>query len=703
MAIVKEITINLNDDDAKKGLSDINKLFKEVDQSEQKAVQSTVSLRAELKKLQTDLQSGKLTGQAFDEGVKKAALMKDQINDVNNRIKALATDGADVALRGITDLSTGAVGAFSAVQGGMALFGNENENVEKAIIKLQGSMALLNGVTAINNSLQADSAGMMALQSAKVSVLTGAQALYTTVVGTSTGAMKLFRIALISTGVGALVVGLGLLVANFESISKWVSDLIDKFGGWRKVLMFVAPPIWAIVKALEAMGIIDDEATAKAKENAEERIKASQKQSKELDKQKQKTGEYYDFEIRKAQASGGNVQEVEKKKRLALLETLKTQNELERSWIRTNKATQDDIKRWNERQKEITKINQDIIISNLESQKSINEEAKKRQDEARKLAQENARKQKEEQNKAEKEKLDALEKIRQAEIFTDEQKRAEELRQIREHYRNLILEAEKYGKDTQMLKEGLAFKEAEFNAKFTEEQNRKEAERRKAIEDILRVEREETKIQQLEREQTEKLAELERLNASETEKNALRVHYMDLIRAETQKNQDAELEREKLLQAQKIDMLGNSFGEIAQLLGEQTKAGKAFAIAQALINTYQGISNVWAEKSESGLVGLGLAQRILTTGIVAAKGFATVKKIMSVSAKGGGGGGSMSTGGGGGVPSVAPVFNTIGGSPVNQLAQAIGDQPPVQAFVVGSQVTSQQALDRNIIQNASLG
>jgi hypothetical protein len=187
------------------------------------------------------------------------------------------------------------------------------------------------------------------------------------------------------------------------------------------------------------------------------------------------------------------------------------------------------------------------------------------------------------------------------------------------------------------------------------------------------------------------------------EKNALRVHYMDLIRAETQKNQDAELEREKLLQAQKIDMLGNSFGEIAQLLGEQTKAGKAFAIAQALINTYQGISNVWAEKSESGLVGLGLAQRILTTGIVAAKGFATVKKIMSVSAKGGGGGGSMSTGGGGGVPSVAPVFNTIGGSPVNQLAQAIGDQPPVQAFVVGSQVTSQQALDRNIIQNASLG
>jgi hypothetical protein len=701
MAIVKEITINLNDDDAKKGLKDIDKLFKDVEQSEQKAVETTKSLRTQLRELQQAMASGQLSGAEFREASIRAGQLRDAIGDANARINALASDTG--RLDALMSAGQGIAGAFSTAQGALALFGNENEEVQQAILKVQGSMALLNGVQAVANTLNKDSALMVQLQTRGLAGLTGAQALYTTVVGTSTGAMKLFRIALVSTGVGALVVGLGLLIANFESISKWVTDLIDKFGGWRKVLMFVAPPIWAIVKALEAMGIIDDEATAKAKENAEERIKASQKQSKELDKQKQKTGEYYDFEIRKAQASGGNVQQVEHKKRLALLETLKTQNELERSWIRTNKATQDDIKRWNERQKEIAKINQDIIISNLESQKSINEEAKKRQDEARKLAQENTRKQKEEQAKLDKERLDALEKIRQAEIFTDEQKQAEELRQIREHYKNLILEAEKYGQDTQTLKEALAFKEAEFNAKSTEEQTRKEAERRKAIEDILKVEREETKTQQLEREQTEKLAELERLNASETEKNALRVHYMDLIRAETQKNQDAELEREKLLQAQKIDLLGNSFGEIAQLLGEQTKAGKAFAIAQALINTYQGISNVWAEKSESGLVGLGLAQRILTTGIVAAKGFATVKKIMSVSASGGGGGGSMSTGGGGGAPSVAPVFNTIGGSPVNQLAQAIGDQPPVQAFVVGSQVTSQQALDRNIIQNASLG
>jgi hypothetical protein len=705
MAIVKEITINLNDDDAKKGLSDINKLFKEVDQSEQKAVESTMSLRAELKKLQTDLQSGKLTGAAFDEGIKKAGLMKDQIIDVNNRIKALATDSADVALRGIGDFANGAVGAFSAVQGGMALFGNESQDVQKAIMKLQATMTLLNGVTAINNALQADSAGMMALQSAKVSVLTGLQTLYATVVGTSTGALKLFKIALISTGIGAIVVALGLLVANFESISKWVTDLIDKFGGWRKVLLMVSPPIYAIIKALEYMGVIDDEATSKAKANAEARIKANQKEVKALDKKKKDLEDFYDFEIRKAQASGGNVEAVEAKKRQAFLQTLKAQNELERSWIRTSKATEDDIKRWNERQKEIVKITQDSEIAKREAvrkaeekksearqkafeknealkQKEIDNE-KKRQDDILKLNETYAKQLEDLNAKTEQEKLDLERKRAEAEL------------------KNLSATAE------QKIALKLLYdkKEAELDDKLKEEQRLKEQERQNKINEILKIEREETKLQQLEREKIERLEELERLDASELEKNALRVKYMDLIRNEIRINQDAELEREKLLQAQKISMLGNSFGEVSQLLGEQTKAGKAFAIAQALINTYQGISNVWAEKSESGLVGLGLAQRILTTGIVAAKGFATVKRIMSVSTSGGGGGASMSGGGGSvpSAPSAAPIFNTIGASPVNQLTRALGDQPPVQAFVVGSQVTSQQSLDRNIIQNASLG
>lgn len=72
------------------------------------------------------------------------------------------------------------------------------------------------------------------------------------------------------------------------------------------------------------------------------------------------------------------------------------------------------------------------------------------------------------------------------------------------------------------------------------------------------------------------------------------------------------------------------------------------------------------------------------------------------SASGGGGGGSAPMGGGG-APAAAPQFNVVGNSGVNQLASTLGNQQPVQAFVVANQVTSQQALDRNIISNASIG
>ena len=95
-------------------------------------------------------------------------------------------------------------------------------------------------------------------------------------------------------------------------------------------------------------------------------------------------------------------------------------------------------------------------------------------------------------------------------------------------------------------------------------------------------------------------------------------------------------------------ILESSLGAIGELFG----ASKEISIAGALINTYKGISEVWASKSETGLVGAGLVQKIATTAIVAAQGFKTVKNIASTKApkvKGGGGGG----GGGGAIPTAS--------------------------------------------------
>lgn len=78
----------------------------------------------------------------------------------------------------------------------------------------------------------------------------------------------------------------------------------------------------------------------------------------------------------------------------------------------------------------------------------------------------------------------------------------------------------------------------------------------------------------------------------------------------------------------------------------------------------------------------------------------------SASKMGGSGGGSISS------PRISassaptpPAFNVVGASETNQLAEAIGskEQQPVKAFVVSNEVTNAQALDRNIVNSASLG
>ena len=51
-----------------------------------------------------------------------------------------------------------------------------------------------------------------------------------------------------------------------------------------------------------------------------------------------------------------------------------------------------------------------------------------------------------------------------------------------------------------------------------------------------------------------------------------------------------------------------------------------------------------------------------------------------------------------------PAFNVIGASGTNQIADALAgqQQAPIQTFVVASEVTSEQALERNIVDSASI-
>jgi len=83
---------------------------------------------------------------AFIEAANKAGKLKDKLSEVKAVTKAFANDSV---LGGVLPAMTAMAGAFSAAQGAMALFGEKNEDVQKALLKVQGAMALLQGLTAL--------------------------------------------------------------------------------------------------------------------------------------------------------------------------------------------------------------------------------------------------------------------------------------------------------------------------------------------------------------------------------------------------------------------------------------------------------------------------------------------------------------------------------------------------------------------------
>jgi len=159
-------------------------------------------------------------------------------------------------------------------------------------------------------------------------------------------------------------------------------------------------------------------------------------------------------------------------------------------------------------------------------------------------------------------------------------------------------------------------------------------------------------------------------------------------------------EAERKAKEDNINAVSNLLGNIASLLGEQTAAGKAAAIAQATISTYQ--SAVQSYQSLSGIPIIGPALGAAAAGVAVASGIANVKKILAVKTPNGGGGGSAPTATSVQAPN-APQFNVVGNTGVNQIAQTLGSQQPVQAYVVAGNVTTAQSLNRNIINNATLG
>jgi len=130
------------------------------------------------------------------------------------------------------------------------------------------------------------------------------------------------------------------------------------------------------------------------------------------------------------------------------------------------------------------------------------------------------------------------------------------------------------------------------------------------------------------------------------------------------------------------------------------------AIGQATIAGFQSVQNAFTTASLSPLTTVWPAYPFVQAGLAGGFAAANIRNIAATDESGGGPKPDASPT----APTVAPPpnpanFNTVGASGTNQLADAIGGQAqkPSRAYVVSTDVTSAQSLDRNIISGATIG
>ena len=553
------------------------------------AVKKTQSLKSELRQLKQELQTMDESAPQFLEIAKKAGEIEDRIKATNEQVAAFAGPANERALQGIIGVANGIAGGFAAVQGATALFVGENEDLQKVLVKTQAAMSVLNGLTAIQETLKRESAASTLL--------------YTTATKAATIATRIFAVAtsflgkaLIATGIGAIVVALGLLIANFDKVVKFVQMAIDKFnsmGSGVKNLISVIFPLIGIIRlvvaGLEELGIIDDAATRKMKKNAEEMEKVRKQTIKTLGKEKQAIEDKYNREIALAKAAGKDTFEMEKLKRAEILKTLFALNELDRARVFSKEATQEEIKGWNERQKLIRELLLEGEVAVIERQKEANDKAQ------------------EESQKA-----------------TDKKIAAEKTDQMR------LIETMKEGYDKELAL--LQFKHKE---------------------ELKEAEKNGENIELLKRLQKDQLFDLElkynqKVKDNEAKTNEERIKKLDEFFAAQERRKQARQQLEQDFVNSSIDLLG----QLGAAAKDQSNLQKGLVLAQIAADTASAISSL-VKNSEGNIYNPltgGLAGAVqFTTGLARIfAGVAQAKRVLQ-----GGGGGAAGGGGGGQQPQLS--------------------------------------------------
>lgn len=236
------------------------KAYNAVNGAGQKMAMQLRQMREQLMRME---EAGDNSSDAFIELSIQAARLQDQMGDTQQRIRYLASDTKN--LDAAMSLGSGLAGAFNTATSASELLGGEMEGLQKAFYKVQAMLSVLNGVQEIANTLNKDSAFRVvaaanakkffthetkletAAQSAanamseKAAAASTAQAIGYKALALATGgaskAMKIFRIALASTGIGLIVVAIAGLIAYFDQLNDQLGVSDEAWGKFKQAAM----------------------------------------------------------------------------------------------------------------------------------------------------------------------------------------------------------------------------------------------------------------------------------------------------------------------------------------------------------------------------------------------------------------------------------------------------------------------------------
>ena len=609
-------------------------LVLEVDTSQ--PVQSIKTLREELKRAKDDMLKAGEGTKEYADALQKAANAQHAMREINEQVRASAAD-LGVVLQNTTSVLTGVAGGFAAVQGISALMGVENDKLKETFVKLQATMAIVQGLQGLEGMGKALTNLGTILKQTEVGtkVLTAAQKAWNYVMSMNPVFLLVTAVAALTTGIVALT---NVMNANNEEEERTNRIYEQRL----QLLNDINTNTDYQVRLMKASGKSEKEINDYELEASQQRL-LDLRREMDLISKWDKTVK----EMREVRGKYGSL----KKAREALPELEKI---------------------FDEETKKYRKLQEDKNIIDAQILKST-EDAKKKEEEAR---------------------VNANKKIREEEKKHNEQllkDKEEASKKEAELIRQNILAMQQYSQEQfQRILEFEASKQealANNQRVFIEQELEILNQKYNAFDNLDRLAYGNSLISQGEYQMAlldNEVRYNEELLANTNLTEAQRIE-LEANAAEARKR-IAELEAQAKAAAAYI--VSDAFSAAADLIGKETAAGKALAIAGATISTYQ--SAVDAYKSVVGIPIVGPTLAPVAAGTAIAVGLKNVKEIIKVKvpkSQGAGGQGIQAPA----TPQPPAILNRIEAvRNVQTPAEVDLQSQPVRAYVVESDITNTQ-------------